>query len=210
MLVAKTWLGTARVLTRCKGMNDPDVSQQDKNDLLSAPQLRLVGSVDEAMYAEFRNQLSAAPKDGPLVIAITTLGGNPEVARAMADDVRLLREAGRDIYFLGKAAVYSAGATFMAGFPVANRYFTRGSSILLHERQIAKTIQLNGPLKSCIAQLKAALNEIEHSIAIEEQGFRAIVDESEVAFEEVCEKAPDNWYIPCEEAAKRGIIAGVV
>ena len=185
-------------------MNDP------KNRILGCPQLRLVGSVDEAMYNEFRTQLGAAPTEGPLVIAITTLGGNPEMARAMADDVRLLREAGREIYFLGKAAVYSAGATFMAGFPVENRYMAKGSSLLLHERQIAKTIQLNGPLKSCIAQLKAALNEIEHSIDIEEMGFRDMVEGSDIDFEEVREKAPDNWYIPCEEAAERGIIAGVI
>jgi hypothetical protein len=87
---------------------------------------------------------------------------------------------------------------------------TEDSSLLLHERQIAKTIQLNGPLKSCIAQLKAALNEIEHSIAIEEQGFRAIVDGADVEFEEVRDKAPDNWYIGCKEAAERGLIAGVI
>ena len=67
-----------------------------------------------------------------------------------------------------------------------------------------------GPLKSCIAQLKAALNEIEHSIAIEEQGFRAIVDGADVEFEEVRDKAPDNWYIGCKEAAERGLIAGVI
>ncbi len=186
------------------------MNDTDRNGILSAPQLRLIGSVDEAMYAEFRNQLSAAPTEGPLVIALTTLGGNPEVARAMADDVRLLREAGRTIYFLGKSAVYSAGATFMAGFPVECRFMTKNSSILLHERQIAKTIQLNGPLRSCIAQLKAALNEIEHSIAIEEQGFREIVDGANVDFEEVRDRAPDNWYIACDEAAKRGLIAGVI
>ena len=98
----------------------------------------------------------------------------------------------------------------MAGFPVECRFFTKGSSILLHERQIAKTINLNGPLRSCIAQLKAALNEIEHSIDIEEMGFREITENSEVDFEEVREKAPDNWYIPCEEAAERGLIAGVI
>ena len=186
------------------------MDDKDRNAVLGAPQLRLVGSVDEAMYAEFRNQLGAAPTDGPLVIALTTLGGNPEIARAMADDVRLLREAGRDIYFLGKAAVYSAGATFMAGFPVANRYFTRGSSILLHERQIAKTIQLNGPLKSCTDQLRAALNEIEQSIQIEEEGFHALCDGSDVEFEEIRKKAPDNWYIPADEALERGLIAEVI
>ncbi|GGD49592.1 peptidase S14 [Erythrobacter arachoides] len=181
-----------------------------KQDILAWPQIRLIGSVDEAMYGQFRDQLSAAPTDRPLLIAITTLGGNPEVARAMADDVRLLREAGRDICFLGKAAVYSAGATFMAGFPVSHRFLTEGTTLLLHERQIAKTINLSGPLRSCIAQLKGALHEIEQSIAIEEQGFREIVDGSAVAFEELREKAPDNWYIPCDEARDRGLIAEVI
>ena len=182
----------------------------DAENLLTFPQLRLIGSVDEAMYAEFRNQLNAAPTDQPIVIAITTLGGNPEVARAMADDVRLLRESGRTICFLGKSAVYSAGATFMAGFPVTHRFMTKDSSILLHERQIAKTINLSGPFRSCTAQLKAALHEIEHSILIEEQGFRQIVEGSELSFEEVREKAPDNYYVTCEEAKELGLIADVI
>ncbi|WP_120717769.1 ATP-dependent Clp protease proteolytic subunit [Tsuneonella amylolytica] len=187
------------------------MSGQDMSDKIrAAPQLRLVGSVDEAMYAEFRKQLAAAPESGPLVVSLTTLGGNPEIARAMADDVRLLREAGREIYFLGKAAVYSAGATFMAGFPVEARYFTRNSSLLLHERQIDRTVRLVGPLKSCIDQLRATLNEIEFSIRIEEDGFRSIVAGSDVGFAEVRQKAPDNWYIACEEAAERGLIAGIV
>ena len=182
----------------------------DPQDILTWPQLRLIGSVDEAMYAEFRNQLSAAPTDQSLLIAITTLGGNPEVARAMADDVRLLREAGRTICFLGKAAVYSAGATFMAGFPVSHRFMTKDTSLLIHERQIAKTINLSGPLRSCTDQLKAALNEIEHSIFIEEQGFRQIVEGSDVDFDEVKEKAPDNWYLSCEKAKELGLIAEVI
>ncbi len=162
------------------------------------------------MYAEFCNQLSAAPTEGPLVIALTTLGGDPEIARAMADDVRLLREAGRTIHFLGKAAVYSAGATFMAGFPVASRFLTRSTTLLLHERQITKTIQLSGPLRSCTAQLKAALNEIEQSVAIEEDGFRQFVEGSQVEFAQLQRKAPDNWYIPANEAKELGLIAAVI
>ena len=178
--------------------------------ILTSPQLRLVGGINEAMYAEFRNQLSAAPTDGPLVIAITTLGGDPEIARCMADDVRLLRDAGRELFFLGKAAVYSAGATFMAGFPVGSRYLTEGTRLMVHERQITRSINLSGPLRSCTAQLKAALHEIEHSIEIEEDGFRALVDGSDVGFDELREKAPDNWYIPAREALDRGLIAGVI
>ncbi|GMM94204.1 ATP-dependent Clp protease proteolytic subunit [Qipengyuania sp. MTN3-11] len=184
--------------------------KSDRQTVLTAPQLRLIGSVDEAMYAEFRNQLSAAPTEGPLVIALTTLGGNPEIARAMADDVRLLRDAGRTIYFLGKASVYSAGATFMAGFPVKCRFLTKDTTLMVHERQIAKTINLSGPLRSCTAQLKAALNEIEQSIAIEEAGFRAFVEGSDVEFEELQRRAPDNWYIGCEKALDLGLITEII
>lgn len=185
-------------------------TKSDADTIRTSPQLRLIGSVNEAMYAEFRDQLHHAPKEGPLVVALTTLGGNPEVARTMADDVRLLREPGRDIFFLGKSAVYSAGATFMAGFPVSHRYMTKDSSLLIHERQITKTINLSGPLKSCIAQLKGALNEIEHSIEIEEQGFREIVKDSNVTFEDVRDRAPENWYIGCEKAKELGLISGVI
>lgn len=186
------------------------MNEDKRQAVLTAPQLRLVGTVDETMYAEFRNQLSAAPTDGPLVIALTTLGGNPEVARAMADDVRLLRDAGRTIYFLGKAAVYSAGATFMAGFPVANRFLTSNTTLMVHERQLTKTISLSGPLRSCTAQLRAALNEIEQSIVIEEQGFAQFVEGSRVEFEELQRKAPDNWYIPADEAKELELIAEVI
>ena len=182
----------------------------DRDAVLGAPQLRLVGSVDEAMYQEFRSQLAAAPEDGPLVVALTTLGGNPEIARAMGDDVRLLRDTGREVIFLGKAAVYSAGATFMASFPVHARFLTKGATLMVHERQITRTINLSGPLKSCTAQLKAALNEIEQSITIEEAGFARFVEGSDVDFDELRDRAPNNWYIPCDEAKKRGLIADVI
>ncbi|NVD43955.1 ATP-dependent Clp protease proteolytic subunit [Qipengyuania atrilutea] len=185
----------------------PDI---DQTTVLTSPQLRLVGGVDEAMYNEFRRQLGAAPDDGPLVINITTLGGNPEIARCMADDIRLLREAKRELLFLGKAAVYSAGATFMAGFPVSARYLTKGTRLMVHERHLSKTINLSGPLRSCTDQLKAALHEIEHSINIEEEGFSALCDGSDVSFDEIRSKAPDNWYIPADEALDRGLIAGVI
>lgn len=70
--------------------------------------------------------------------------------------------------------------------------------------------QSGRPAESCILQLKAALNEIAFLIQLEEDGFRDIVEGSQVDFAEAREKAPNNWYIPCEEAAERGIIAGVV
>ncbi|WP_313536277.1 ATP-dependent Clp protease proteolytic subunit [Sphingomonas sp.] len=179
--------------------------------LLATPHVRLQGTVDNAMYQNFREQLLAAPSDGPLVVTLSTLGGDPEVARLMADELRLLREAtARELLFLGKVAVYSAGATFMSGFPVDKRFLTRGTRLMLHERQMQSSLELSGPLRMLPAILKAKLAEIEHSIAIEEEGFQALVAGSRVDFEELRRRAPYNWYIEAEEARELGLVLDVI
>ncbi|MHA6724092.1 ATP-dependent Clp protease proteolytic subunit [Sphingomonas sp. RS2018] len=179
--------------------------------LLARPHVQMHGPIDDATYTSFHDQLRAAPAEGTLVFAITTLGGDPEIARAMGHDVRLIREyTGRETLFLGKVAVYSAGATFMSFFPADKRFLTRGTRLMIHERQMTAQIALNGPLKMQVAPLKAKLHEIEHSIGIEEEGFRALVAGSSVSFDEVREKAPYNWYIDCEEARSRGLVLDVI
>lgn len=180
--------------------------------LLSTPHILLHGPVDHEMYADFRRQLANAAQDSsPLVVSISTLGGDPEVARLMGDDLRLLREySGRETLFLGKVAVYSAGATFMASFPVDKRFLTTGTRIMVHERILNKTITLSGPLKTVIATLQATLHEVEHSIRIEEEGFRDLVEGSDISFEAVQKRAPANWYIEAEEARALGLVLDVI
>jgi ATP-dependent Clp protease protease subunit len=179
--------------------------------LLAVPHVQLHGSVDDLMYDNFRSQLAAAPVEGPLVVSITTLGGDPEVARAMGDNIRLLREyTGRETLFLGKVAVYSAGATFMSAFPVDSRFLTRNSRIMIHERKMKSTIELDGPLHTLPYTLKAKLHEIAVSIDIQEEGFRALVKGSKVSLEDLKAKAPSNWYIDAEEARDLGLILDVI
>ncbi|MFZ2979897.1 MAG: ATP-dependent Clp protease proteolytic subunit [Sphingobium sp.] len=179
--------------------------------LLARPNIGLAGPVDYNMYGFFRQALISAPKTGPLVISLTTMGGDPEVARAMGDDVRIMQEhEGRELLFLGQAAVYSAGATFMSYFARDKRFLTRGTRVMIHERQITKTINLSGPLRMCVATLKATLNEIEHSINIEEEGFRELIEGSNIGFDEVHHKAPENWYIDAEDARDMGLVLDVI
>lgn len=179
--------------------------------LLATPHICLSGPVDHAMYQSFRDQLAAAPSDGTLVIAISTLGGDPEVARLMGDEVRLLREfTGREILFLGKVAVYSAGATFMAHFPVDKRFLTQGTRLMIHERKLTCDVHLEGPLKTLVPILQAKLHEIEESIRIEEEGFRDIVAGSKLGFDELCQKAPSNLYLEAEEARDLGLVLDVI
>jgi ATP-dependent protease ClpP protease subunit len=179
--------------------------------LLAAPQVQLSGPVDDQMYGWFKQQVANAVGDGPLVVSITTLGGDPEVARAMGDDIRLLRDyTGRETLFLGKVAVYSAGATFMSAFPVDKRFLTRGTRLMLHERLMTSTIQLNGPLNTLPYVLRAKLNEIEDSIRIQDEGFRALVEGSSVTFDELKEKATSNWYIEAQAARDLGLVLDVI
>lgn len=187
------------------------MADPNRYPLLAEPHIRLMGDVDYDMYRQFQDGLAAAPAEGPIVVSITTLGGNPEVARAMGEDIRLLGAyQDRNAIFLGKVAVYSAGATFMSYFRRENRFLTRGTRLMIHERLLTRTINLDGPLRSCATQLKAVLNEVEQSIAIEEEGFRLLVEQSEIDFEELRRRAPENWYIEAEEARDRGLVLDVI
>ena len=193
-------------------MTDTSPASNARNyPLLAVPHVQLHGPVDDAMYDSFKAQVAAAPAEGPLVVSITTLGGDPEMARAMGDHIRLLREyTDRETLFLGKVAVYSAGATFMSAFPADSRFLTRNSRLMIHERQMTSTIQLNGPLNALSYTLKAKLHEIEDSINIQEEGFRDLVRGTKVDIEELKAKAPSNWYIEAEEARDLGLILDII
>jgi ATP-dependent protease ClpP protease subunit len=176
------------------------------------PAIVLSGTVDYAMYNSFRDQLANAPKDGLVITTLSTLGGDPEVARMMGEDVRYHSDldADRRFVFLGKAAIYSAGTTFMSFFARDNRYLTRGTRLMIHERKLNKTLQIDGPLTTCVATVKATLHEIEASIAIQNEGFENLVRGSDVTMDQVLEHAPFNWYIEAQEALGMGLIKAVL
>ncbi|WGM32688.1 ATP-dependent Clp protease proteolytic subunit [Brevundimonas sp. NIBR11] len=176
------------------------------------PAILLCGDVDYSLYDQFREKLDAAPKSGLVVVELTTLGGDPEVARMIGEDVVFHSEVEpeRRFVFLGKAAVYSAGATLMSFFARENRYLTRGTRLMIHERKMDKCLTVSGPLTSTLAPVKALLHEIEHSILIQNEGFENLIAGSSVTMDELLKRAPSNWYIEANEALELGLVQGVI
>jgi hypothetical protein len=177
----------------------------------SSPAILLGGPVDYDMYKDFRSQLDAS-KEGLIVTELSTLGGDPEVARMMGEDIRFHAENSINcrFVFLGKAAIYSAGTTFMSFFAIENRYLTRGTRLMVHERKLDKQLHINGPLTTCVATVTAALHEIEASIAIQNEGFENLIRGTKVAISEVLSRAPANWYIEANEAKSLRLVAEIL
>ena len=177
-----------------------------------SPSILLSGGVDYDMYKVFREQLQTAPEKGLVVVELSTLGGDPEVARMMGEDVRFHSDLApeRRFVFLGKAAIYSAGTTFMSFFARQNRYLTRGARLMIHERKLSKQLTIDGPLTTCIATVEATLNEIKSSIEIQNEGFENLIRGSQVTMKEVLERAPSNWYLEANEAQSLGIVEAVL
>ncbi|MBV8897315.1 MAG: hypothetical protein JO051_12440 [Acidobacteriaceae bacterium] len=67
----------------------------------------LVGPVDYAMYKDFHAQLDQSIKSGLVVTELSTLGGDPEVARMMGEDIRFHSDNSPECRFvsLRKAAI---------------------------------------------------------------------------------------------------------
>ncbi len=181
-------------------------------DAFRAPAILLSGTVDYDMYKDFRRQFGLAVDRELVVVELSTLGGDPEVARMMGEDIRFhsAMDPDRRFVFLGKAAIYSAGATLMSFFAKSNRYLTRGTRLMIHERKMAKELRIDGPLTTCVATVEAALNEIRSSIEIQNEGFRNLIHGSSVGMDEVLKRAPSNWYLEAEEAKRLGLIEAVL
>jgi ATP-dependent protease ClpP protease subunit len=192
--------------------NPPASTQTLPASAFKSPLIALSGVVDYEMYEKFRKQFDKASDQALVVIELSTLGGDPEVARMMGEDVRFASEMepARRFVFLGKAAIYSAGTTFMSFFVRQNRYLTRGTRLMIHERKLAKNLVIDGPLTTCLATVQATLNEIECSIAIQNEGFQNLVVGSKVTLDEVRKRAPSNWYLEAEEARNLGLIEAVL
>lgn len=177
------------------------------------PQISLLGSVDESMAEKWRDFL-ADPDDSdePITVDMTTMGGDPEMARRMILDLDAARERlkPRRIVFHGKSVIYSAGCTFMAGFPREDRFLAKDAVLLIHCRQLDKTMELSGPLRSNLPLIESMCHELETGIALEEDNFERLIEGSDVTMDDLLEKALYNWYVPAQEAFDRGLVAGIV
>jgi ATP-dependent Clp protease, protease subunit len=189
-----------------------DTARPELPAALFMPSIRLDGSVNDDMSRAFRNALAQAEgQGGPIVLELTTMGGDADTARRIATDIRLARErTGRELLFFGKAVVYSAGVTIMSSFPRERRWLTRGTSLLIHSRSINLTLNLDGPLATERRKLEVAMAQIDEGLRLQAEGFADLVAGSEVTLEDLEERAARNWYLDAEEALERGLIAGVV
>ena len=176
------------------------------------PQVSLLGTVDDQMVRSMLDQLAEVPDgDDPVTLEVTTLGGDAEMGRRAMLEVDLARERlkPRRFVFLGKSVVYSAGVTMMAGFPREDRFLASDAMLLIHCRQLDEDLKLSGPIRSSLPKLRSKCHEIETGIELEEEGFRRLIEGSEVTMDELLEKALYNWYVPAEEAVRLGLVAGI-
>jgi ATP-dependent protease ClpP protease subunit len=179
---------------------------------LARPTIRLWGPVGHAMVASFFDQLLPVLEvEGSILVELYTDGGDAEIGRRLAEEVRLLSDQhGRDIWFLGKTLVASAGITMMAAFPRERRWLTRDTALLIHGRRMVKDLHLEGPLGSCRRVLEEMIADIDHGLLLEEKGFAELISGTGVNAEEIASRAYGGWYLTADEALSRNLVAGLI
>ena len=177
-----------------------------------APDLRLFGAVDQHMLAEFFRQQTEIKAQKPVVLELSTSGGDADIGRRIAEELRLMQqEDGREVFFFGKTYVFSAGITIMSSIPRSHRFMTRDCELLIHERKMKKELHLVGALRGCRSAVQDVLAEIDSGQRLEREGFAQLVRGSRLTVEDVEKKVLNkDWYVTAEEAVEIGLIAGIV
>jgi hypothetical protein len=179
---------------------------------LLTPTVSLHGPVDDDMLDRWITPFArACSGSGPLVVELSTTGGDAEIGRRIADDVRLFRDqTGRPALFLGKTMIYSAGATILGGFLKSDRWLTRDAMIMVHGRKLAKCVTYEKALRAERPGVDALLAEIDAGIALERSEFAKLIEGSDITRDEIEARTIGNWYITAADALSRGLVAGVV
>ena len=178
------------------------------------PTVRLSGEINRAMADHFWQTISKLPTqdgDGALVVMLTTSGGDADIGREIAQDIKLWQhKTSKPIYFLGKTLVYSAGTTIMAAFEKSRRYLTADCSLLLHERKLTLTLDFKDSLRLVQAKAHGLLAHCEHGIKIENEIFESLAQDSVMSAQALIEKARGEWYFDAKEAVACGLAHAII
>ena len=184
----------------------------NKEQDLFKPSIRLIGEVDEKMLESFLEQRDKAlESSGTISLELMTSGGIADIGRRIGLEVELTRRVKqRELIFIGKTVVYSAGVTIMAAFPVNCRFLTDDAQLLIHSRKLEKEVHLAGPSKANVQVAKQILAQVEAGRTLEEEHFGKLITGSKITLEDVRERAETNWYLPAKQACELGLIAAVI
>lgn len=174
--------------------------------------VRLFGRVNDSMLSEFFRQQQEVAPDKPIVFELSTNGGDADMGRRLAQELRLWQEVdGREVWFFGKTCVYSAGVTIMAAVPRYRRFLTKDCEVLIHERKMQRDIHLNGALRGCRSAILDVLAEIDSGQRLEREGFKALVEGTSLTAQEVEQRVLErDWYLSANDALEAGLISGVL
>jgi hypothetical protein len=85
--------------------------------------------------------------------------------------------------------VYSAGVTILAAFPRSCRFLTDDAVLLVHERQLEKSLEPKGPIKACIQIVTEQLRMLETAHGQELAGFGALSEGSGLSLDDLYAQA---------------------
>jgi ATP-dependent Clp protease, protease subunit len=188
----------------------PNNPEKNKGLPTLQPHVRLLGAIDEQLLQTLLDRCATLEGDGPIVIELSTMGGEAETARRIAQEIRMLAEQ-REVYLLGKTYVYSAGITILAAVPPARRYLSRDTVLLVHERRFERTVQFEGALRSAMALAEDLLAELKIAQDLERRGFERFVEGSELQADALIERVLErDWYMTADEALSLKLVAGLV
>jgi len=98
----------------------------------------------------------------------------------------------------------------MSGFKREDRFLSERCGLLIHERQMESTLYLNGPLSAVRYAAMGKMKEIEEGLKLQDEGFRDLIEGSNLTFEAISKMARETTYMAAKDAFEHGLVAGLI
>lgn len=127
---------------------------------------------------------------------MSTSGGEADTGGRNGEELRLWQEEGREIFFLGRTHVFSAGVTIMASVPPDHRFLTLDTESLIHERRMKQDVVLDGAMRGCRSTVQNLLADIESGQHLEHDDFKKLVEGTPLSLPRIIEHGDGPGLVP--------------
>ena len=194
-------------------MDRSEFAKKYQAALMAATVINLTGDINckqmDVYIAQRTKILSSDKKESPIVITLTSVGGDIEWAWALVDDIQRLSEF-REVLLLGRGKVSSAAVLILLALPLERRFLAERSTVYVHRRKTSFGDRLIGHDDAHEYAMKEHAATVANGRRIDEEWIHFMGQQTSIKAEGIRQLMEEPRFIVGNELVEMGFVSAIV